>query len=123
MAPDADRYALLRRLTLDVTGLLPTAEDVDRFVKDDSPAALETVVDRLLNSPPLGSAGDATGSISPMGGHDRRGHDGFRCGKPGDIATTSSESFANDKPYDRFLREQIAGRQVSTKEDTQRKTR
>src|SRR5262249_47425639 len=52
--PDADRHALLRRLTLDVTGLLPTSEEVSRFAQDNSPGALEAVVDRLLGSPAFG---------------------------------------------------------------------
>ena len=47
---DADRYTWLRRVSLDLTGLPPTPEEVDSFVRDNSPHACETVVDRLLDS-------------------------------------------------------------------------
>jgi hypothetical protein len=53
-SPEADRYTLIRRLTLDLLGLLPTVEEVDAFVNDRSPNAYETLVDRLLNSPHFG---------------------------------------------------------------------
>jgi len=45
---EADRYALIRRLSLDLTGLPPTLEEVDRFINDESPKAYEQLVDRLL---------------------------------------------------------------------------
>ena len=50
-SPPADRRTLLRRVTFDLTGLPPSPEDVDAFLKDDSPDAYEKVVDRLLASP------------------------------------------------------------------------
>ncbi len=53
-SPEADRYTLIRRLTLDLLGLLPTVEEVDAFVNDASPNAYETLVDRLLSSPHFG---------------------------------------------------------------------
>ncbi len=53
-APEADRRALLRRVTYDLTGLPPTAADVAAFVGDKSPGAYEKVVDRLLSSPRYG---------------------------------------------------------------------
>ena len=52
----ASRLALLRRATLDLTGLPPTPEEVDAFLNDDSPEAFEKVVDRLLASPAYGEA-------------------------------------------------------------------
>ncbi len=51
---EADRYALVRRLSLDLTGLPPSLEDVDRFVKDAAPDAVEKLVDRLIESPAYG---------------------------------------------------------------------
>ena len=53
-SPEADRVTLLRRATLDLTGLPPTPEEVDRFVDDSAPDAFERVVDRLLASPRYG---------------------------------------------------------------------
>src|SRR6185437_12059804 len=50
----ADRATLLRRLSFDLVGLPPSAEDVERFVADTSPDAYENVVDRLLASPHFG---------------------------------------------------------------------
>jgi hypothetical protein len=52
--PAVDKVTLLRRLTLDLTGLPPTPEEVDQFLSDKSPKALATVVDRLLDSPHYG---------------------------------------------------------------------
>ncbi len=52
--PDADRATLLRRLTFDVIGLPPTPEELDAFVNDQSPDAIEKVIDRLLASPHFG---------------------------------------------------------------------
>jgi len=49
-APEADRYALIRRVTLDLTGLPPTVNEVDAFLQDPSSDAYEKVVDRLLRS-------------------------------------------------------------------------
>jgi mono/diheme cytochrome c family protein len=53
-SPEADRYALVRRLSLDLTGLPPTEEEVEQFVRDRSPAAYEHLVDRLLDKPAYG---------------------------------------------------------------------
>ena len=53
-SPEADRYSLIRRVTLDLTGLPPTIEEADRFVADTSPDAYENLVERLLSSPAYG---------------------------------------------------------------------
>jgi mono/diheme cytochrome c family protein len=53
-SPEADRHALIRRASLDLTGLPPSLEDVDRFVADPDPRAYEKLVDRLLESPAFG---------------------------------------------------------------------
>ena len=50
----ADRYTIIRRLSLDLTGLPPAIEEVDRFVADKSPKAYENLVDRLLDSTAYG---------------------------------------------------------------------
>ena len=54
ISQDAERRTLLRRITFDLHGLPPTPEDVDDFLKDDSPDAVERLVDRLLASPHYG---------------------------------------------------------------------
>ena len=53
-SPEADRPTLIRRVTFDLTGLPPTPDEVDQFVKDDGADAYEQLVDRLLNSPRYG---------------------------------------------------------------------
>ncbi len=53
-APEADKVTLIRRVTLDLTGLPPTPKEVDAFLQDGSPKAFEAVVDRLLDSPRYG---------------------------------------------------------------------
>jgi mono/diheme cytochrome c family protein len=53
-SPAADRYTLIRRVSLDLTGLPPTPDEVDRFVKDRSSRAYEELVDRLLKTPAFG---------------------------------------------------------------------
>src|SRR5262245_20175611 len=53
-SPEADKPTLIRRVTLDLTGLLPTPKEVEDFLKDDSPSAYEKVVERLLASPHYG---------------------------------------------------------------------
>jgi hypothetical protein len=53
-SPEADRVTLIRRVTLDLTGLPPTPAEVDAFVADESPGAYERLVDRLLASPRYG---------------------------------------------------------------------
>ncbi len=106
---DADQTSLIRRVTFDLTGLPPTPEEIEAFVADDSADAFEKVVDRLLASPGFGERwgrhwldvaryGESTGSSRnlPLP----------QAWKYRDYVI---KSFRDDKPYDRFLREQIAG--------------
>jgi len=53
-SPEADKELLLRRVSLDLTGLPPTLSEIDHFINDHSPDAYERQVDRLLNSPHYG---------------------------------------------------------------------
>jgi hypothetical protein len=106
---DAGKYHLLRRATLDLTGLLPTAEEIAAFEKDSSPQAFEHVVDRLLASPTYGERWgrhwlDVTYWADTTGvGRRIPLRDAWR------YRDYVINSFNEDKPYDRFIREQIAG--------------
>ncbi|MFM8435123.1 MAG: DUF1549 domain-containing protein, partial [Planctomycetia bacterium] len=106
---DAGREALLRRLSFDLTGLPPTPEEVRAFVADPAPNAFEQVVDRLLASPRFGERwarhwldvaryADSSGKeVNLPYPHAWRYRDWV-------IA-----AFNDDKPYDHFLKEQLAG--------------
>lgn len=106
---DADGYTWLRRVSFDLTGLPPTVEEIRQFQSDDSPQARENVVDRLLASRAFGERW-ARHWLDLVGYADQVG--------------TSNNVFAqhawryrdyvinaynSDKPFDRFVREQIAG--------------
>jgi hypothetical protein len=105
----ADKVTLLRRVTIDMTGLPPTEAEIAAFVGDNSPAAFEKVIDRLLASPAYGERwGRHWLDVSRYADSD-----GFKADatRP-DIWRYRDyviQSFNQDKPYDRFVREQIAG--------------
>src|SRR5689334_11586215 len=105
----ADRITLIRRATLDLTGLPPTPEEVQSFVSDNAPDAFAKVVDRLLASPQYGER---------WGRHwlDLARYadtNGFKTDEPRPniwrYRDYVIQAFNEDKPYDRFIREQIAG--------------
>jgi hypothetical protein len=106
---EADRVTLIRRVTLDLTGLPPTPEEVDAFANDSSPDAYERLVDRLLASPAYGERW-ATFWLDLARYAET---DGFKADDPRPDAWRYRDyvihSLNNDKPYDRFLTEQIAG--------------
>ena len=108
-SPDADRATFIRRATLDTWGLIPTPEEVRAFVNDKSPDAYEKLADRLLSSPHYGerqarrwldlaryadSAGFQNDTTRPNNYRYR------------DYVITG---FNADKPFDRFIKEQLAG--------------
>ncbi len=106
--PEADKRTLIRRVTLDLTGLPPTLAEVEGFVKDASPTAYEKVVDRLLKSPRYGEQ------------MALQWLDFARYADSNGFQTDSSryqwpwrnwviDSFNANKPFDRFTVEQIAG--------------
>jgi len=117
---DADRLTLLRRVTFDLTGLPPSQAEIDAFLADRSPTAFEKVVDRLLASPAYGEHwgrhwldvarfGESTGSSRNLPyPHAWRFRDYV-------IA-----AFNADKPFDQFVREQIAGDLLPTDNQQQR---
>ncbi len=110
--PLASRETLIRRLYHDLTGLPPSLDEVDRFVKSDRPDAYARLVDRLLASPSFGERfgrhwldvaryADTVGYA--LGGKERRyqGSERFR--------DWAIRAFATDMPYDEMIRHQLAG--------------
>lgn len=108
-APEADRRTWLRRVTLDLTGLAPSQEEIEAFERDSSPNAIEAVIDRLLASPRYGerwgrhwldvvryadTAGETADYPVPVAWRYRN---------------YVIDAFNADKPYFEFVAEQIAG--------------
>ena len=108
-APEADRRTLIRRLTFDLTGLPPTPEEVATFVRDSSPEAYEELVDRLLASRAYGER-QARLWLDVVRYADTHGYerDEFRL-KMWMYRDYVVRSFNSDKPFDQFVREQLAG--------------
>ena len=108
-SPETDRATFIRRATLDAWGLLPTPEEVKAFVGDRSPNAYEKLVDRLLASPHYGER-QARRWLDLARYADSTGfqNDGTRPNnwRYRDYVITA---FNNDKPYNRFIQEQLAG--------------
>jgi mono/diheme cytochrome c family protein len=108
-APPADRRTLIRRATYDLTGLPPTADEVEAFVADESKEAFAKLVDRLLASPAYGEK------------WGRKWLDVVRyadtAGENSDFPVPNAwryrnwviDAFNRDTPYDQFVREQVAG--------------
>jgi hypothetical protein len=111
----ADRRALIRRVTLDLTGLPPTPEEVDAFVSNKSSNAYEKVIDRLLASPRYGERwGRHWLDVARYAEDDVRGLDPKDRGyMPFQGAYVYRDwviqAFNNDLPYDRFIKAQLAG--------------
>ena len=108
-SPEADRRTLIRRLSFDLTGLPPTPQDVKHFIEDKSTDAYEKLVDRLLASPAHGERW-ARHWLDVV--HYGESH-GYDKDKPRPNAWPYRDyvirSFNGDKPYARFVREQLAG--------------
>jgi mono/diheme cytochrome c family protein len=113
-SPEADRRSLIRRVTYDLTGLPPTPEEVQGFVADSAPDAYEKVVDRLLASPRYG---------------EHRAHYWLDVARYGDTHGLHLDNFRSiwayrdyvirsyneNKPFDQFVREQLAGDMLPVK--------
>ncbi|MGN6529048.1 MAG: DUF1549 and DUF1553 domain-containing protein [Burkholderiaceae bacterium] len=108
-SPDADRATFIRRATLDAWGLIPTPEEVHAFVNDRSPRAYEKLVDRLLASPHYGERqGRRWLDLARYADSDGYNADGTRPNiwRYRDYVI---DAFNQDKPFDRFVKEQLAG--------------
>jgi cytochrome c553 len=108
-APAADKLTLIRRATFDLTGLPPTPEEVEAFLRDDSPEAFEAVVERLLQSPAYGEKWGRHW-LDVMRYADTAGETAdYPVPQAWRYRNYVIEAFNADKPYDEFVREQIAG--------------
>ena len=112
-APDAGPLAVLRRVTFDLTGLPPTPAEIDAHLADPSRDAFEKLVDRLLATPAYAQR-QARLWLDLVRYADS---DGYRMDHPRPHAWRYRDyvvrSFAADKPYDRFVREQLAGDEIA----------
>ncbi len=107
-SPEADRTTLIRRVTLDLTGLPPTPAEVDAFLADRSPNAYERVVDRLLRSPRFGEHMARYWLDAARYGDTHGLHlDNYREIWP--YREWVIKAFNDNKPYNQFLIEQLAG--------------
>src|SRR6266568_4979007 len=108
-SPPAEKRVWLRRVTFDLIGLPPTPEELREFLADDSPSAFEKVVDRLLASPHYGERW-ARHWIDVVHFAESHGHDQDRP-RPNawPYRDYLIQSFNADKPYARFVQEQVAG--------------
>ncbi|MFN8002949.1 MAG: DUF1549 domain-containing protein, partial [Acidobacteriota bacterium] len=107
-APEADRRTLIRRVSLDLTGIPPTPQEVAAFVADKAPDAYEKLVERLLASPRYAEKQsmhwlDAVRYADTAGFH---GDNAFPAWPYRDYVL---RAFRDNKPFDEFTREQLAG--------------
>ncbi len=114
LAPEADRVTLIRRLSFDLRGLPPTIEEIEAFITDPDPAAYENLVEQWLASPHYGSRWgrhwlDVAGYADSEGSQneDRVRPEMWR------YRDYVIRAFNADKPYDRFLQEQLAGDELA----------
>ena len=111
-APEADRVTLIRRASFDLIGLPPAPEEVDRFRRDSSPDAFHKVVERLLASPRYGERwGRHWLDVARYADSDGYSND-YERPNAWRYRDYVIRSFNQDKRYDRFILEQIAGDQL-----------
>ncbi len=107
-SPPAPRETLIRRVTLDLTGAPPGLAEIDAFLRDGSPAAYETVVDRLLSSPRYGER-MAIRWLDAARYADTNGYQTDAERAMWRWRDWVIEAFAANKPFDEFTVEQLAG--------------
>ncbi|MBX3096028.1 MAG: DUF1553 domain-containing protein [Fimbriimonadaceae bacterium] len=107
-SPEADRETLIRRVSLDLTGLPPTPEEIASFLSDREPDAYERVVNRLLDSPSYGER-MARPWLDLARFADTNGYEKDERRQNWAWRDYVIRSYNEDKPFDQFTREQIAG--------------
>ncbi|MBI1353137.1 MAG: DUF1549 domain-containing protein [Acidobacteria bacterium] len=116
-SPELGKQMLVRRLYLDLWGLPPTPEQVDAFVNDRSPRAYEELVERLMASPHYGERW-AQKWLDVVRYADTNGFEGDKLRPQAwRYRDYVVRSFTEDKPYDRFVQEQIAGDELFAGDD------
>ncbi|MFM9961374.1 MAG: DUF1553 domain-containing protein [Planctomycetaceae bacterium] len=106
---DADRRTWIRRVTLDLVGLIPTPAEIDTFVSDKSPQAAEAVVDRLLASPQFGERWGRHWLDVARFAESNGNTDNVTFPHAWRYRDYVIKAFNSDKPFDQFIREQLAG--------------
>ncbi|HUR55905.1 MAG TPA: PSD1 and planctomycete cytochrome C domain-containing protein [Gemmataceae bacterium] len=106
---DADKRTLLRRIHLDLTGLPPTPDEVEAFVADASPIAFEKVVDSLLASPRFGERWGRHWLDLARYAESSGKTANFNYPHAWRYRDYVIDAFNADKPYDQFIKEQLAG--------------
>lgn len=107
-SPEADRRTLIRRVSLDLTGLPPKPQEVEAFVRDTSPDAYEKLVDRLLRSPHYAEK-QAMHWLDVVRYADTAGFHGDNPFPAWPYRDYVLRAFRDNKPFDLFTREQMAG--------------
>jgi len=114
LGPDASPQTLIRRVSLDLTGIPPTPKEIDEFVSDRGTNAYERMVERYLASPRFGERWGKHW-LDAAGYADSNGYFSADTNRP--LAYRYRDyvirSLNGDKPFDRFLREQLAGDEIS----------
>ncbi len=112
--PEADRATLLRRLSFDLTGLPPKPDEIAQFIADPAPDAYSRLVERLLSSPHYGERWGKYW-LDVAGYADSNGY--FNADSDRPLAYKYRDyvirSFNGDRPFDQFVREQLAGDELS----------
>lgn len=114
LGPEADRPTLVRRVSFDLTGLPPTVAEIDEFVNDQAPGAYSRMVDRYLASPHYGERWGKYW-LDAAGYADSNGY--FNADSDRPLAWRYRDwvvrALNADKPFDQFVREQIAGDEIA----------
>src|SRR5262249_14915927 len=110
LSPEADRATLVRRVSFDLTGLPPTPAEIDAYLADRSPGAYQRMIERYLASPHYGERWGKFW-LDAAGYADSNGY--FNADSDRPLAWRYRDyvvgAFNADKPFDRFVREQLAG--------------
>jgi cytochrome c553 len=117
---DADRRTWIRRVTLDLVGMIPTAAEVDAFVNDKSPQAAESVVDRLLASQQFGERWGRHWLDVARFAESNGNTDNVSYPHAWRYRDYVINAFNSDKPFDQFIREQLAGDLLPAENSKQR---